>query len=254
MEFLTQLRKSISDFEFYKKLQNDSMGKAFLYLTKLTIIFGVISLINPVLGFDRGVDSVREYFHENIPYFVFEDGELDVKNNQPFVWEDKEENVIVAMDTSGQIGPEILNGYYEGFYITKNYAVFKRNGIEKREFNFSQLKGITFTKDDVSSWIPYLKWIDGFIVIFGFIGFFISKLWSALLITFFGLFICSGKNRFPELYKMSIYALTLPIVIKTAKDILTIEIPWFGLIYYGIAGFYMWKAVSLIRKDKALNE
>ncbi len=254
MNFITRLRKSISDFEFYKMIRDESMGKAFLYLTKLVIIFGVISLINLVLGFDQGVDVFQEYFRENVPQFVFEDGELDVTNKQPFIWEDKEANVIVAMDTSGRVGPEVLNGYHEGFYISKNYAVFKRNGIEKREFDFSQLPGIKFNKDDVSEWIPYLKLINGFVVIFGLIGFFISKLWNSLLITLFGLLICSGKFRFPELYKISIYALTLSIVIKTAKDVLVLDIPWFGLIYYGIAGFYMWRAIDLIRRDRVLTE
>lgn len=254
MNFLTRFQKSITDFEFYRKLREESVGKAFLYLAKIVIIFGVISLINPVLNFDRGVDEVRDYFRENIPYFVFEDGALNMKENQPFFWEDQEAKIVIVMDTSGQVGPEILNNYHEGFYINKNNAVFKRNGIEKREFNFSQLAGVKFTKDDVSQWIPYLKWFNGFVVIFGLIGFLISKLWSALLITLFGLLICSGKNRFPELFKISIYALTLPIAIKVVKEVLVMKLPWFGLIYYGIAGFYMWKVIDLIRKDRAITE
>lgn len=253
MNFLVRLRNSISNFEFYKNIQNETVGKAFLYLTKITIIFGIISLINPVLGFDRGVDLAQDYFQENIPDFVFEDGELKVKSDQPFVWEDKESDIIVAMDTSGQVGPEILDEYSEGFYITKNYAIFKRNGIEKREFDFSQLKEVKFNKDDVSEWIPYAKWANGFIVIFGLIWFMIGKLWSTLLLALFGLLLCAGKNRFSDLYKISIYVLTLSIIIKTAKVLFTVEIPWFGLIYYGIAAFYMWKAVGVI-KDKALTE
>lgn len=253
MNFVNQLWKSISNFQFYRSLHNMSAGKAFLYLTKITIIFGVISLIRPVVGFDRGVDLAREYFLENIPEFVFEDGELNITSEQPFIWEDDEANLIIAMDTSGQIDPDILNDFRDGFFITKNHFIVKRNGIEKREFDLSQLEGVRFTKEDVGEWIPYAKWANGFIVIFGLIGFLIGKLWSALLIALLGLMICSGKYQFADLYKISIYALTLPIIIKTAMQLVGTPIPWFGAIYYGIAGFYMWKAVDTIGKDRTLT-
>lgn len=253
MNFIDQFWKSISDINFYKSLWNQSSGKTFLYLTKITIIFGVISLIRPVLFFDRGVDLAGEYFRENIPYFVFKDGKLDIKSNQPFVWEDKETKLIVAMDTSGQIGSEILNEYYEGFFITKDYVIYKRSGIEKREFDLSQLTGVAFTKDDVVEWIPYAKWVNVLIVFFGLFGFAVGKLWSALLIAIFGMLICSGKNRFYDLYKISIYALTLPTVIKTGLVLFGVSVPGFILIYYGIAVFYIWKAVDSIKNGKVFT-
>jgi hypothetical protein len=250
MNFINQLWNSISNFQFYKSLQNESLGKAFLYLTKVVIIFGVISLIRPVAVFDRGVDMAREYFIENIPDFVFEDGELTVTGEQPYIWEDDENNFIVAMDTSGQIEPEILDDYNDGVYITNHYFIVKQDGIEKRELSFSQLVGAKFTKNDVAEWIPYAKWASGFIIIFGLIGFFVGKLWSALLITLFGLIICSGKLQFTNVYKISIYALTLPVITKTTVGLLGRPIPWIGLVYYGIATFYIWKAIDIIRNDK----
>lgn len=253
MNFIDQLWKSIADFNFYKSLQNQSFRKTFLYIAKLTIIFGVISLIRPVLFFDRGVDLAGEYFRENIPYFVFKDGKLDVQGDQPFIWEEQETNLIVAMDTSGQIGPEILNGYNEGFFITKDYAIYKRNGIEKREFDFSQLTGVTFTKDDVNEWIPYTKWVNVLIVFFGLFGFAAGKLWSALLMAIFGMIICSGKNRFYDLYTISLYALTLPTVIKAGLVLFGVLVPGFILVYYGLAALYMWKAIDSIRNNKAFT-
>lgn len=253
MNFINQLWKSISNFQFYKSLQNESLGKAFLYLTKVVIIFGIISLIRPVLGFDLGVDMARENFIESVPDFVFDDGVLTVTGEQPYIWEEDEDDYIIAMDTSGQIGPEILDDYNDGVFITNHYFIVKQNGIEKRELDFSQLVGAKFTKDDVAEWIPYAKWANGFIVIFGLIGFLAGKLWSALFIALLGLMICSGKYQFVNLYKISIYALTLPIIIKTFISLLGKPIPWFGLVYYGIALFYMWKAIDTIRNDdKAL--
>ena len=252
MNFLTKLQKSIIDFQFYKVVRKESVGTAFLYSTKLAIIFGLISLINLVIGFNQVVDWFNDYYWENIPDYVFEDGELSIKDNQPFVWE--EGDIVVAVDTSGQIGPEILDSYHEGFYISKDSAIFKQNGIEKREFDLTQFVGVKFTRDDVGVWIPYLKWINGLFVIFGLIGFWINLLWSALLVTLLGLLICFGKNHFSDLYKISIYALTMPILIRTAKDLLMLDIPWFSLIYYVIAGFYMWQATSLIKKDQAAVE
>lgn len=253
MNFINQLWKSISNFQFYKSLQHESLGKAFLYLAKITIIFGVISLIRPVVSYDRGVDMAREYFIESIPDFIFEDGELTITGEQPYIWEDDEANIIVAMDTSGQIGPEILDDYYDGVFITNDHLIMKQNRIEKREWDFSQLVGAKFTKDDVAEWIPYAKWANGFIVIFGLIGFLAGKLWSALLITLLGLMICSGKHQFSNLYKFSIYALTLPIIIKTTISLLGTPIPLFGLVYYGIAAFYMWKTIDTIRNDMTLT-
>lgn len=251
MNFLTRLLKSITDFKFYQEFQKESIGKAFLYLIKLTIIFGTVSMVNPMLLFDRGIDQAQVFFQEKIPYFVFENGELNVSGEQPFIWEDEAKDLILVMDTSGRVGPEILADYREGFYITKDHAVYKPNGIEKREFDFSQLKEAKFTKDDVAAWIPNLKWFGILLVIFGLIAFLIGKIWSALWIAVLGLLICSGNYRFAELYKLSVYALTLPIIIKSLNALLWIAVPWFGLIYYGIASFYIWKAIESCNRNPA---
>lgn len=63
------------------------------------------------------------------------------------------------------------------------------------------------------------------------------------------------KIGFRNLFKLSIYALTLPILIKFVLTLGNITIPYFWVLYYGIALVYLWKALHLMRtKSDAMAE
>jgi hypothetical protein len=162
-------------------------------------------------------------------------------------------NNVIIVDTTGGTDENALDKYKSGILILKSKIIQKENSLQKREYNLKEFGTLTLTKSDVQGWIPLLKIINLFIVLFGYIGFFTGKLLSALVLALIGLII-SGSMKlhkdFGDLYKISIYSLTLPIIIKVLLSVINYTIPYFFIIYYGVAIFYIWKSLSIIKKNE----
>ncbi|MCX7920632.1 MAG: DUF1189 domain-containing protein [Clostridia bacterium] len=251
--FFTKAVKSISDFGYYKNLIKQSVGKSISYLLLLCLILGTISMIRPVLEFNRGISTFISAFEKNIPEFVLENGELNVSGPMPVTTE--EDGAIFIIDTSGRTGVEALNNYDNGMLVLKDKMIQKNLGnIQTTEF--SSLAGLKLTKSDIGQWLPFLKFISVFIVLFGLIVFIIGKLLSALLISIIGLLlnaIVSAGLTFKDIFKMAVYSLTLPIILKVILSAAAINVPFFWLVYYLIAVFYVGYAMTLIKKENQIT-
>ena len=133
-------------------------------------------------------------------------------------------------------------------FIGKDKLVQKKNNIETRSFSFKDFQSLNLNKADVEKFIPMLRWINVFIIIFGLLWFFVSKLVSALFLSLIGLVLSGIKNvkmNFSSLYKLSIYSLTLPILIKVVCSGFGISIPHFWLLYYTVGSIYLWNAITV---------
>ena len=237
----------------YQKFSGDSLGKALLYLFIITIVFSSLMMVKRVNNYNRLIEKIVHEFKMNSPDFKLAKGKLKVDAEMPYVIEDKKDKRLFIVDTTGQSTKEILDGYNQGALITESEFIHKKSQYETRKYSFASLKDITITKEDVTKVLPYLKWASVFIVIFGVLSFWFGKLISALFLAVIGLVIknlLGSKLRFSTLYKLSIYSLTTPILIKVILNLLNFRIPFFFIIYYGIAIFYLWQAVKVTPKER----
>lgn len=252
IRFHTKFIKSITDFKFYENFLNQSTGKALKYLLMLTITIGVLWLIRPIYEFNTSITQMVYSFHESVPDFTLKNGELKIDKEMPIKLEDT--NNVVIIDTTGKTNESVLDAYDSGVFIGKNSLVQKKSGFETRSFNFSQLEAFELTKDDVENLIPLLRGINVIILIFGLPWFFVSKLFSALILSIIGLILSSIKKvdiKFGGLYKLSIYALTLPILIKVILSAMNLTIPHFWIVYFALGSVYLWNAIP---EEKATLE
>ncbi|MFZ5966907.1 MAG: DUF1189 domain-containing protein [Bacillota bacterium] len=252
IKFTEKLIKSISSFGFYQRILKESLGKAFIYLVLISLLFGFAGSIKAVYDINFGVNAMIDGFRDEIPDFTFQNGELEVYAEMPMILEEGE-GAIVVIDTTGQTDESILDDYDSGVFLSKHKLVSKENSIQTKEFDFSQIKEFDFNKQDVERWIPFLKWMSVIAVIFILLGTIIGKLISTLFISLLGLIvngIAKARLEYGNIYKIGIYAITLPTIIKTVMGLVSIQIPFFFVIYYGIVVFYLWKVMKLIREEK----
>ena len=255
VNFIRQFWISITNWKEYPLLKAQTLGKAFGYLFLITLVFGSIGLIKPIIEFNDFLEELAVQYQTKVPEFAFGEGALRVDAKMPVVLLD-EDNSLFVIDTSGATAKNILDKYEEGALVTKDKLFFKHNRYEQREYNFSEFKEVRFTKSDLGSWIPYLKWLSFLIVLFGWGGFMVGKLFSALLVSLVGLIIFNSYREqlnFGQIYKLAIYALTLPILIKIALDLVGYTLPLFFLLYYGLAIVYLVLAASYF-KPKLVTE
>ena len=254
MGFFSKLKNSIINPKAYNNFLKESMGRAVVYLLLLCLIFGGINAIRNVYDFNKGVLMVLNDFKENIPNFVLANGELTVAGQMPIIINDGgQSKSVIIIDTSGNTAETILDNYDSATLITKTKYIEKKNSMQKTETNFSSFKTLTVTNADVEKWIGIARFANILIVIFGPIFFFGTKFIAALIISLFALIInafCKAKISFKELYKLSIYSLTLSIVLKVLFAVIALEVPYFWILYYGLPLIYLGIGLNFISKTQ----
>ncbi len=216
----------------------------------MTLIFGAITGIRILYDFNTGLNEVIQGIQTEIPDFKLQNGELVVDAKMPLTVDKTQEGIFI-IDTSGQTDQEILKDYPTGILVTKSEVIQKKNDIETTSYNFKDLGDIVVTKSDVEKYLPYLKVLNAFIIVFGYIGYLIGKLFSVLILSLVGLLlakILKYHSGFGTFFKASIYVLTLPLMIKTILSLFAVTIPYFWLIYYGIAILYLWNIIKILKQ------
>jgi len=89
------------------------------------------------------------------------------------------------------------------------------------------------------------------------VGGFIGNLLWALVITLVGTvasYIIKVKIKFKGLYRISLYSITLPIIIDTIFVSTNVIIPMFSLIFLIVSMVYVCLALKLIKKEVTEEE
>jgi len=251
--FFQKLFYSITSFDFYKKVIKESIGKAVIYLLLLSVLLSLFSIIQPMVGFLNGVDVLSKTFARDIPDFEFINGELSVTGEMPMVIGEESGQVLI-IDTSGQLDATALDDYTSGVFLSKTYAINKTDAVKTERYDFKELEALKFTKQQIAGFLPYLKYFTLLIILVILAGTIIGKLISSLIVSVIGLIVnASTKSTllYGEIYRIGVYAMTLPSIIKVIMRFSPVKIPFFFVIYYFIITIYLVKAFSLIKEDKS---
>lgn len=248
LSFPEQFIGSIFKFETYRVFFRRSTGRAFLYLFLASIILAGLGSIRFLVEFNAEINEVVNTLKANLPYFELRNGELTVDAGMPYIVSESADHIFV-IDTTGQLDQSILDDYDVGMLLTKHDLYQKQSVFETRHYSLNAFAGLTITRDDMIRWLPILRWLIVIIIMFGFVFYFCGKLLSALIISLGGLIIENAVNRkigFGSLFKLSLYALTLPMIIQVVLTLARVTVPMFFLLYYSIALFYLYKAVITV--------
>ncbi len=253
ISFFERFKRSIVDIESYNFFVKESLGKGMLYLLLLSLMVAFITSSVMSYKFKNSFEYEMRSIMIQTPKFEFKNGQLDVHGDMPVKIED-----YMIVDTKGSTDASVLDSYSEGILILKDKAIIKKNIVEKREFDFSVINDVEFNKSDVIDYIPKINtWISIFIVVFGIV---FGTLWimlttmvNSLILGLAGIIISKVQKmdiKFTDIYKMCIYSFTLSIVVdKLIIGYLPIYIPFFNIVYYIVAGIYMYNAMDSYKRE-----
>ncbi len=251
MNFFIQMRESVIDFRFYKSIKDNKFSRSFVYLLLLFLIIYCINGTRTFIATRIGVDELVSGINTNIPEFRLENGEFSFAGEMPYYISSSTDEAFV-IDTTGQVDESILRDVSSGLLITKDTVYAKRSDIETREFSLTELKGITLTKQKVLEFLPKISWIVLIFIAFGFIFVLGWKLLNAVILALLGLVVNSvlkGSLKYKNMLNISIYALTLPMLLQLAVNLYGYPFPSFGLIYWGISILYVVMAVRACKEE-----
>jgi len=260
MNVAVKFIKSIIDIKSYLTFLREGTGKAVIYILLLSIILGGIKGFNVSRDVQKVFNEAKGYLTENEDTFKLENGELTVGDKPILI---KEEGVLVLVDTSytydsyGQKNLADLNleNYINSVLVFKDRIVINNNGSQTVQ-NFSELNTNIYPSDVVNILnAASIIWV--FILLFYMVGGFIGNLLWALVITLVGTvasYIIKVKIKFKGLYRISLYSITLPIIIDTIFVSTNVIIPMFSLIFLIVSMVYVCLALKLIKKEVTEEE
>jgi len=254
MGFFSKLRNSIINPKAYVEFLKESVGRTVLYIFLITLVCSSIVSAKYIYKFADARDKAKDAINKDIRDFKFENGRLAVDGDMPITIKE-EDGTVIIIDTSGSTTENVLDQYDKGMLITDTKYISKKNPSQKEQVEFSSFKDLSFDKSDVVRLIDKAKVFNVFIVIFVVLWFFAKQflfaLFAALLALIINLFI-KARVRFGEVYKLTLYALTVPIIINTIYDVTPLSLGFLlkKFIYLAIALTYLGFAFKAIKESE----
>jgi len=267
--FFKRMIYAIKDFEKYQDFALEDKIVAVRYIMKLVLILALVISICFMCRFMFIVKEGIRYFRNDFPNLYFSNNELTVESDLPIIFEFTEEfDGIIIVDTSSieeNDYKDKLELYENGIILSKDSITLKNvQGLNTYSYtSISDLYGINdFTKQDIEGYLTnknvYSFYLSIFLVmlLYTYIIYFITTVLDAVLLAVFG-FLSSRISRIPlkfsVIYKMSLYALTLPILLNIIYFIINTAtgfvIEYFDWMYTAIAFIYLVTAILMIKSD-----
>lgn len=266
--FFKKVWYSITKFERYPEMATEGVGSAFAYLAKLMLIFSVILVIGMIYNLNQTLQQGMKYVDENFEEINYKDGILQVKPVNDKVSKTESERGTMIIDTETE-DSQVIQEYEKdirsakiGIIWLKNKVIIYNDGVEEGYYyndTLSQFNISEFQKSDIMDLVNN----NNIYIIYGLVGvlvtfamYFIVTLIDILVLSVFGLitmYLTKIRIRYRAIFNMSVYALTLPVILKLLYVFLNMfiefEIKYFDFMYSAIGYVCLVAAIFMIKSD-----
>lgn len=239
-KYLHNIMDCIIEKDFGKKIKNESLGKTMVYLFIFMLIIGSLFMLKTDLIFYNTIIEETEIIQNNFANFELKEQKFVYYGAMPVV--KVEDNFATVIDTTGATNEDILNKYEGGIFISETKLVVK-SATEKRIMDFSDYKEFNFNKSELLNSIQiYTMPVLIVIFIIGVIVLYLLKLLALFIFSIAPVVMTSRLKLnidYGKIFQITIYSITLPTIIKCVLFIFNINIPFFFILYYLIATYYI---------------
>lgn len=253
INFFSKMKSSIIEKSFGESIKAESLSNSMRYLLIFVILIGSMIMIKVDIKLYSGIKDFSTTLATDFPDFELKDGKFYCQGKMPFI--KKSGNDIFIIDTTGNTSEKVLEGYKSGCIISESTIIYKKSSVETRSYNLNDVRNFNFTKSQLIGIINNYS-IPGLILvfIFGLVIIYIGKLCGVFVLSVISLIINKISNTgldYQNLFKISIYAIILPTIISVSLDLISIEIPYFWIIYYLIAIYFQVKYMKRYKEDNS---
>ena len=265
--FFKRLKNAITNFDEYQKFSQEKLGTAIKYFLKLMLIFSILISGFLTARMYKEIETIKTSFAEECPDFRIENNTLLIEGeNKKYEKDIGYETLELIVDSENTDLTEEQNGQYQriiAFY--KDRMVMKtmdtKTSMTYEDISKNQnINGLSKQQilDYANSNEMLVIYSIFFVVtiIFVFIAYSIQILLDIFLLSIIGLImskIAAVKLKYKEVFNMSIYALTLSIVLYLIYICVNIStgftIKYFDLAYQIISYIYIVTAILMIKSD-----
>jgi len=174
---------------------------------------------------------------ENSPEFRLKEGTFWVEEVISFI--DEEESLFILVDTSGTSNVDlesVFEKYVYAVYIDSEKVVINQNQTydEPISFEWKNVK-IDFDRKTVTKWLNiFITLMFVLLYFIQLISFYAGALIFSLINKVISL--CMGSNlTFGELYVLTLFSRTLPLLLKSIFSLFSVTVPFYWLISAAIS-------------------
>lgn len=274
MGFFKKVWYSIVDVEKYPNMAAQGFGRAIGYLAKIVIILTIVFCLGVVYQAYGVVNEGVEYLQNSFPEFSYKDNILNVETDTPITIS-AEDSIVgeTIIDTKTE-DENTINDYVNkvtnaggGIVILKDEIRIKNPSVPGTvSYSYEDISKTTqiteFNKQAVIDFAKSSKIISLYVSIFlaifmyVFIMQFMLTAWNAAILSIFGLFtawVAKIKMRYVAIFNMSVYALTLSIILNILYIAINIFIPfdieYFQVMYVTVAAIYLIAAIFILKGE-----
>lgn len=278
ISFFKKLKISIFKFEDYAQLAAQKIGQSIIYILILMIIFALIASIAVTYKFSISLNDAKNYISDEIETIQFKDGILNIipseEKDKPIIIENEQLPVgKIIIDTTDVTEEEInryteeIKGYTSGLVMLKDRIITKTEMSNitttmsykdiATQYNIQEI-----TKADIINMLEGRNAVNIYVSfyfamsVYLFLIYFPTVLIDAILLSvlaYITSIIARVRLKFSASYNISIYALTLPIILNLAYIIVNtltgFTIEYFQVMYTAIASIYVIASILIIRSD-----
>ncbi len=274
MEFFKKVWYSITKIEKYPDMAAQGLSKAVSYFLKIIAILAIIISLGTIYQINDIVQDGAKYLRDEFPEIAYNEGILKV-NSENEITIPKENSIFgTVIINTNELEETQVNQYTntvtqegKGIVILKDKLIIKSASISGtvtysyketlepmgiKEFNKQTILDYTTGSSILSIYVSL------FLVLFvyAFIMYAISILADTLLLSFFGYIttkLARIKMRYVAIYNMSVYALTLSILLNMIYIVINIFVPftitYFQVMYVAVAAIYLVAAILILKTD-----
>lgn len=249
MHLFGELINSVSNFKAYGFFRQQGFLRTLGYLLFLCLVFGSISFIRPWRTFNNDADDLAGWLTSQAPDFSLARGVFTTSPETTVVYR-KEGDFILVLGAKSDFNDSLLAGFPRGILLYADRLVLSGGEGQKRDMPFKDYGDLKVDKKEILAALANRGMLGFFMAAFWMIIYLAGKLLSALFIAGLGMnfkAIMRMNMPFGDIYKLSIRALSLGIILDALLSLSGIDFPYFFILYYLMAASYLWlgmKAVS----------
>ena len=274
MNFFKRLWYSISKIEKYPDMAAEGFKRALGYLVKIVMILTLVISAGMIYQTHILIQKGVNYLNNEFPEFTYKDGILSVASETELkINQEKFPIGEVIVDTNTEDEQQV-NQYInevtengEGVVLLKDKLIIKNSSVVgtinySYKDTFEQMGITEFNKQDVinyangSGMFKLYSSLFFTIFIYSFIMYFLTTISNVVLLSIFGFIttiLAKIRMRFVALFNMSVYAITLSVILNMLYIGVNIFIPfsmeYFQVMYVAVAAIYLVAAILILKSD-----
>ena len=244
MKFFINLWRSVTSFRFYKEVASQKVSKSIGYFFLFIFLITLVLSMKRSTALIQGMDEVSKELRDRLPEIRIEDGTVSTDAQEPFIIEEKD--FIFIIDTTEKI-TTVDPSYKQGILLTRNKLIHRQSEIETREYDLSKIKSFTVNREAMERWRKASsRFAFPFLVAILFPYYIVVKLIHILLFSLVALIVnavTKANLKYENLFNISLFALTPPVLLATIFTLVGFRIPFFGLLYVAIYIFFLIRGI-----------